>query len=100
MEYLSIIEIWKYFTWLPKFLMKRLFTKKRLADLVIIDIRPRHESVRVYLSNVSSYNIYFQIINMTPFQIELDRAQVDFSCVGTKLVSQYIKKETYQPVQE
>ena len=97
MEYLSITEIWKYLTWLPRFVMKRLFSKKRLADLVIIDVRPRHESVRVYLSDVSSYNIYFQIINMTPFQIELDRAEVDFSCVGTKLVSQYIKKETYRP---
>ena len=34
---------------------------------------------------------------MTPFQIELDRAEVDFNCVGTSLVSQHIKKITYRP---
>ena len=97
MEYLSITEIWQYLTWLPRFVMKRLFSKQRLADLVIIDVRPRHESVKVYLSDVSSYNIYFQIINMTPFQVELDRAEIDFNCAGTSLVSQYIKKVTYGP---
>jgi len=97
MEYLSITEIWKYLTWLPGFIMKRLFSKKRLADLVIIDVRPRHESVSVNLSNVSSYSIYLQIINMTPFQIELDRAEIDFNCAGISLVSQHIKKVTYHP---
>lgn len=97
MELLSITEIWKYFKWLPKFILRRLFTKKRLADLVIIDVMPRHQSVRVNLGEVALFDLRFQVINMTPFQIELDRAEIEFNCAGTRLKSQYIKKVEYQP---
>jgi hypothetical protein len=34
---------------------------------------------------------------MTPFQIELDRAEIDFNCAGISLISQHIKKVTYCP---
>ena len=97
MEFLSVTEIWKYLKWLPGFILRRLFTKKRLADLVIIDIRPRHQSVTVNLGDVASFNIYFQVINMTPFEIELDRAEIEFNCAGIRLKSQHIKKTTYRP---
>lgn len=97
MEFLSITEIWKYFKWLPGFILRRLFTKERLADLVIIDVQPRHQSVRANIGEVASYDIYFQVINMTPFQIELDRAEIEFNCAGTRLKSHYIKTTTYQP---
>lgn len=97
MEFLSITEIWKYFKWLPGFILRRLFTKERLADLVIIDVQPRHQSVRTNLGEIASYDIYFQVINMTPFQIELDRAEIEFYCAGTRLKAQHIKKMTYHP---
>lgn len=95
MEILSVIEIWKYFKWVPSFILKRLFTKQRLADLVFIDVMPRYQSVQVNLGDVASYDIYLQVINMSPFSIELDRAEIVFSCAGTQLKSQYIKKEEY-----
>jgi len=97
MEILSITEIWKYFRWVPGFVMSRLFTKERLADLVLIDVKPRHESVRVNLGEVASYDLWFQVINMSPFPIELDRAEIIFSCIGTRLKTHYIKKTKYQP---
>lgn len=97
MELLSIMEIWRWFRWLPNFILKGIFTKERLADLIIIDVLPRHESIRVNLSDVASYDMYFQIINMSPFTIELDRGEIELSCVGTRLKSQYIKKVTYSP---
>ena len=97
MELLSIIEIWKWFRWLPNFILKRIFTKERLSDLIIIDVLPRHESVKVNLSEVASYEMYFQIINMSPFTLELDRGEIEFSCVGTRLKSQYMKKVLYPP---
>ena len=96
MDYLSITEIWKYLRWLPKFILRRLFSKQRLADLVLIDVQARHESVRVDLGEVSTYTIWFQIINMTPFEIELDRAEFDFMCTGAKITKQYIKKERFK----
>ena len=97
MELLSITEIWKYLKWLPGFILRRMFTKQRLADLVIIDVRPRHQSVRANLGDVASYDIYFQIINMSPFPIELDRAEIEYYCAGTQLKAQHIKKVSYAP---
>ncbi len=92
MEISSFIEVWKWFTWLPKVLLKKVFTKKRLSELLYIDIRPRHESFRVSLSDVSTYDVYFQIINMTPFEVEMDTAEFDFNIAGIGLKHQYIKK--------
>lgn len=92
MESLSIIEIWKYLKWLPKFILRKLFTKARLADLVLIDVQARHESVQANLGDIASYSIYFQIINMSPFDIELDRAEIEFLCAGVSVSTQYIKK--------
>ena len=96
MDYLSIVEIWKYLKWLPNWILRRIFNKKRLADLVLVDVQARHESVRANLGNVSSYSIWFQLINMTPFEIELDRAEIEFMCAGTKLSTHHIKKITFK----
>jgi hypothetical protein len=96
MEFLSIVEIWKYLKWLPKFILRKLFTKERLADLVLIDVQARHEAVRANLGDIASYDIYFQVINMSPFDIELDRAEIDFRCAGTTVTKQYIKKTTFK----
>ena len=93
MDYLSIVEIWKYLRWLPKFILRRVFTKDRLSDLVLIDVQPRHESVRADLGEISSYAIWFQIINMTPFDIELDRAEIEFMC-EMQIESMYLSSST------
>ncbi len=96
METLSIVEIWKYLRWLPKFILKRVFTKQRLADLIFIDVQARHKSVEVNLSEVSEHRIYFRVINMSPFDVELDRAEIDFNCAGTSLVTKHIKKQLFK----
>ncbi|GAB2895333.1 hypothetical protein ACCI51_04085 [Microbulbifer echini] len=96
MEVLSIIEIWKYLKWLPKFILRKLFSKDRLADLVLIDVQARHEAVRANLGDIASYSLHFQIINMSPFDIELDRAEIDFLCAGTSVSKQYIKKSIFK----
>ena len=52
MQLLSIVEIWKHLRWLPKFILRRIFSKERLCDLVLIDVQARHESVRVDLGEI------------------------------------------------
>lgn len=96
MEFLSIVEIWKYFKWLPKYTLRRIFNKERLADLVLIDVQARYEAVKVDLGDISSFEIYFQVINMTPFDLELDRAEIEFRCAGTSLKSQFIRKTLFK----
>lgn len=44
MEISSVIEIWKYLKWLPGFILRKIFCKERLADLVLIDVQARQGS--------------------------------------------------------
>lgn len=96
MDLLSIVEIWRYLNWLPKYFLRRIFTKERLADLVLMDVQARHEPVRANLGDIASYAICFQVINMSPFDVELDRAEIDFLCAGTTVSKQYIRKTVFK----
>ena len=96
MEISSVVEIWKLLKWLPALILRNVFTKERLADLVIIDVQARHEAVRANLGDIASYSICFQVINMSPFDVELDRAEMDFLCAGTSVSKQYIKKTIFK----
>lgn len=96
MEISSVIEIWKYLKWLPGFVLRKIFSKERMADLVLIDVKARHEAVRVNLGDIASCSIYFQVINMSPFDVELDRSEMDFLCAGTSVSKQYIKKTLFK----
>ncbi len=92
MEITSIIEIWKWFKWLPNYLLRRIFSKKRLSELIYIDIKPRGDSVRVNLNETSSYEVWLQFINMSPFDVELDRAEFDFNFGGTGVKNKHLRK--------
>ncbi|WMN64842.1 hypothetical protein [Vibrio parahaemolyticus] len=96
MEILSIVDIWKYLSWLPNFLLKRVFSPERLGDLIYLDVQSRHTPVSANLSDISDYSISFLVINMSPFDVELDRAEVVFHCAGTALKTQYIRKTVFK----
>jgi hypothetical protein len=95
-ELSALTGIWKWFKWLPKFLLKRVFSKDRLSELILIDIKARHRSVSLNLMDKSTFSIYFQVINMTPFEIELDRAEVEFNINGARLKTQYMRKTSFK----
>ncbi len=96
MEVLSITEIWRWLRWLPKFVLRKMFTPKRLADLVLFDVRARHNSVSVNLCEHPTCDIWFQIVNMTPYEIELESAEFNFMCEGVEIKIQHIKREVYK----
>lgn len=91
-EITSIMQIWKWFSWLPNFVLRRIFSKQRLSELVYIDVKPRGESVRVNINETSSFHIWLQIINMTPFEVELDRAELDINFSGVGIKNKHLKK--------
>lgn len=92
MEGLSISSIWKLLKWLPPFFLKRVFTKEKLADLILVDILPRHEVATVNLGDVASYRIWLQFVNISPFDVEIDRAELRFYCAGLVMKSVLLKK--------
>ena len=97
MEFLARLDIWRYLTWLPKWLLRRKYSEECLADLVTVDLRPRHEPVTVNLCSTPTCDLWFQIINSSPFVVELDRAQIDFRCAGVSLKIFYIQRKKLKP---
>ena len=96
MEILSITEIWRWVRWVPKFILRRVFTQKRLADLVLLDVRARHDSVSVNLCEHPTCDIWFQLVNMTPYEIELKSAEFCLMCAGVEIKIQHIKRATFK----
>lgn len=93
MDIESLPGIWGYLTWLPKWFLRRRFSEERMADLMIVDIPSRHENVRVDLVRpFATFQLWFQVINSSPFEVELDRAQIEFCCEGVLFHVPYIKK--------
>jgi len=95
-ELASIQGLWPVLKRIPgliAFGAKWYFTPERLASLVYVDVFPRHESARVDLGQVSTFQFFLQIINLSPFELELDRANFSLSCGGVRLDSIILKKE-------
>ena len=61
---------------LPSFLLRRYYSAERLANLVYCDLLPRSDSAQLDLGQVTSAQVFLQVINLSPLPIELDRAQL------------------------
>ena len=81
---IPISSIWSFLRWMPKFILRKKFSPDRLAKLVYFDLRPRHESSFINFGASPEFRLWVQIINLSPFEIELDRSELYFWC-GPKL---------------
>lgn len=72
-------------SWLPSFLLKRHYTAEILARLIYCDIQPRGDSVRLEVANSPTARLYLQLINLSPFEVELDRAAFQLQCGGPQV---------------
>ncbi len=89
--------IWRFLTWLPPFILKRIFSADWLSNHIYIDIRPRHNSVTIYQPDNPSVNIYLDVRNNTHFKIEIDRLIVKF-IYGIEMAALYhFKREQLNP---
>jgi hypothetical protein len=62
--------------YMPNFLLRRYYNAERLANLVYCDLLPRSDSAQLDLGQVTSAQVFLQVINLSPLPIELDRAQL------------------------
>jgi hypothetical protein len=65
--------IWRFFKWLPPFVLRRVFSPEWMKKNIYIDIRPRHTSVEIWHPDNPHVNIYLDIRNNTHFTVEVDR---------------------------
>jgi hypothetical protein len=96
LELVSFQGLWPLLSRIPRvagFFLSRYFKPTRMASLVYVDMYPRNESARIDLAQIASFQLQVLIINLSPFEIELDRANFDFCCGGVKLQPVVLKKE-------
>lgn len=82
--------------WLPKWISKFLYPKSRLENLIYVDLRPRGETA-IYCGDMPTLQLYLQIINLSPYPIELDRASFTFSYCGGSKDLYLLNREEFKP---
>lgn len=96
-ENIPIQTVWRLLSWLPKFFLRRYFTREKFAQLIYVDIRPRNNSVTVDLGQTASFSLYLQTINLSPFIVELDRASFRFGLGNATINTSILKKRSIAP---
>lgn len=94
---IPIGSIWTAVRWVPGFFLRKHFPREKLAALQYVDVAPRYESAAVNLGEAASFEMWLQIINLSPFEVELDRAEFEFHYAGASLKASILKKQTLQP---
>jgi hypothetical protein len=95
-EGIPIKQLWKLLSWLPKFILRRKFNPETLAELIYIDIMARHHSATMNLGESASFEVWLQLINLSPFEVELDRGSFELLC-GPALSASILKRQKIAP---
>jgi hypothetical protein len=93
---IPIKQFWAFLTWLPKFFLRKKFPPETLAGLVYVDVRPRNDPVTINLGLSAEFRIWLQLINLSPFELELDRAEFRLMC-GPALTASILKRQKIAP---
>ena len=99
-ELISIQGLWPLASripWLVALIARSYFTANRLAGLVYADLYPRNEAARIDLGSVATFQLHLQIINLSPFELEIQQANFHFWSGGVKLEAIVLKKERIAP---
>jgi hypothetical protein len=95
-ELMSVHGLWpiaRRIPWLVGIMARKYFTAERLANLVYVDVFPRNESTRLDLADIASFQVHVHMINLSPFELELEQANFELFCGGVKLEALVLKKE-------
>ncbi len=65
--------LWRFVSWMPGALFRRIFSQRWLAERTTIDIRPRHEPVSIRGGDQQEIVVWLNIANRGHFDVELDR---------------------------
>ena len=95
-EVTSFKWAWKLIAWLPSFVFKKVFTKEWFQKQVKIDLRARHEPVTLWAGDKKEIQIWLAVVNLTYFDIELDRLIVQFNSAGHQVTLTKLDREDIQ----
>ena len=95
-ETIPIKGLWGILSKLPGLFLKAFFPAQRLSQLIYVDLQPRSDPAVVQLGQVATFTLYLQIINLSPFSVELDRANFKFLFGGVSINTSILKKQIIQ----
>lgn len=75
--------VWRFLSWLPRYVLRKLFDRKWLADHTRIDVRARHDPIKIIGGELPEIQIWLVVTNLGHFGIELDRLTVEFIYGGS-----------------
>ena len=82
---------------LPSFILKKYYTPSKLENLIYCDLYPRGGNAEINLGDIASSRIILQIINLSPFIIELDRLTAKFTLHGGVIDFTHLKRTKIEP---
>jgi hypothetical protein len=94
---IPIQGLWKFIRWLPGFILRWYFPPAKMAQLIYVDMLPRGDSAIVDLGESASFTLNLQVINLSPFSVELDRANFRFWAGGHMLNALILKRQIIAP---
>jgi hypothetical protein len=95
-EGVLIHGLWPVVRKLPALLVGWYFTRERLAQLMYVDLYPRNESARIDVGPAANFQLHLQVINLCPFEVEIDQADFQLWCGGVRLAASVLQKQRIQ----
>ena len=93
-ELTMIKGLWPMLRHVPAILVRWYFSPEKLAQLVYVDLFPRNDSALIDLGASPSLRLQLQVINLSPYPIELDRANFCLRCGAVALKTTILKKQS------
>lgn len=100
METVPVGLIWRLMSWLPGFILRKLFSQQWLSAHSRIDLRPRHDPVSIQGGELPEVMLWLDISNRGHFPIELDRLTVDFGIAGAMTRFYVLNRKALAPNEE
>lgn len=94
---IPIRSLWTFVRHAPAFILRRFFPKHRLAELIYVDLRPRFEPATLDLADGGRYSFWFNVINLSPFNVELQSAELSFWYCGCQIKTSLVTKRAFSP---
>ena len=81
----SMPSIISLYSLVPNFVLKSRFSEFRINSLIKMDVRSRGESIRLNLGGLPDCQVWLQVINHSPFDLDIENIKGDLNYNGCRI---------------
>lgn len=82
----------------PSLLVRWYFSKHRMQEYIVIDIRPNGEQLTIDLGDFPAMKVWLRITNFSPLPVTLTHVWVRLNCLGNDIKLERTKRTTVLPL--